>query len=304
MSIFQKLSRFSTAIYHGLGLLAVLETSCTHTTPGISDWQPLLDSDLSQWDCYLSYRLSPRYDGDPPCDSSGRVIPPVGFNADSFCVFTTHQEAGETILRISGEYYGALISKKPYYNYHLRFQVKWGEQKWDPRKEKSRDSGLLYHSIGEPGVEYWRTWMLSQEFQVMEGHMGDYWPQARSATDIRAFAREGTINAIADHNQPFLPFGYGTQNGFHCLRSQNAELPNGRWNTLELICFDDMAFHIVNGVVVMELCRSRYIQNGNEVPLLRGKLQLQSEAAEVFYKNIEIRPLDRLPELPGWSRGE
>ncbi len=32
------------------------------------------------------------------------------------------------------------------------------------------------------------------------------------------------------------------------------------------------------------------------VPLIKGKIQLQSEAAEVFYKNIQIKKLDQLPE--------
>lgn len=31
-----------------------------------------------------------------------------------------------------------------------------------------------------------RSWMLSQEFQIMEGHTGDFWSQATSAMDIKA----------------------------------------------------------------------------------------------------------------------
>jgi hypothetical protein len=32
------------------------------------------------------------------------------------------------------------------------------------------------------------------------------------------------------------------------------------------------------------------------VPLTRGKIQLQSESAEVFYRNIAYRPLTRISE--------
>jgi hypothetical protein len=35
--------------------------------------------------------------------------------------------------------------------------------------------------------------------------------------------------------------------------------------------------------------------DGRETPLTKGKLQLQSEAAEVYYRNIQIRPIDRIP---------
>jgi hypothetical protein len=31
------------------------------------------------------------------------------------------------------------------------------------------------------------------------------------------------------------------------------------------------------------------------VPLTRGRIQLQSEAAEVFYRNLAIRPIREIP---------
>jgi hypothetical protein len=55
------------------------------------------------------------------------------------------------------------------------------------------------------------------------------------------------------------------------------------------------SLHIVNGHVVMVLENSRYVQNGEKIPLIKGKIQLQSEAAEVFFKDIEIRNLKSLP---------
>jgi hypothetical protein len=46
----------------------------------------------------------------------------------------------------------------------------------------------------------------------------------------------------------------------------------------------------------MVLRNSRYIKDGETLPLDKGKIQLQSEAAEVFYKEIEIRELEEMPE--------
>ena len=40
---------------------------------------------------------------------------------------------------------------------------------------------------------------------------------------------------------------------------------------------------------------SRHEVNGDEVPLTKGKIELQSESAEVFYKDIKIRPIEALP---------
>ena len=45
----------------------------------------------------------------------------------------------------------------------------------------------------------------------------------------------------------------------------------------------------------MILKNSRYIKDGKAISMNKGKIQLQSEAAEIFYKNIEIKQLESLP---------
>jgi hypothetical protein len=188
-----------------------------------------------------------------------------------------------------------LYTKQDFENYHLKLKVKWGAKKYDPRRNLLKDSGVLYHSIGESGVDYWRAWMLSQEFQIMEGHMGDYWNIGTSAIDIRSFLPEGEMNSVADAKQPFLGFGKGNSQGF-CLRSENRETANNGWTTIELITFNGKSLHIVNGHVVMVLKNSHYVKDGQQIPLIKGKIQIQSEAAEAFYKDIKIKQLDAMPK--------
>lgn len=257
----------------------------------------LLDKELSQWDIYLSYDYSKGYNGEIPKDADGNDIAPIGLNKEGFDVFTVIEEDGSPVLRVSGEYYGCVASKQEYENYHLTLKVKWGDIKWHPRKSLLKDSGVLYHSIGQHGAEYWRSWMLSQEFQVMQGHMGDFWNQANSAIDIRAYIPESIMNPVADKSQDFLPLGEGEEVKGYCMRSVNFEKPHGEWNTLELICFENKSIHIVNGEVVMILQNSRYVKDGKKIPMQKGKIQLQSEAAEVFYKDIIINKLNTLPEI-------
>ena len=263
---------------------------------GVSQWMDLLDKDLSQWENYLSYRYPEGYDGEIPKDAEGNDLKPIGLNKDEFGVFTMIEEDGQPVLRISGEIYGCVATKSEFENYHLKLQVKWGDKKWHPRKQLLKDSGVLYHSIGPHGAESWRSWMLSQEFQVMQGHMGDFWSQANSAIDIRAYLPEYIMNPVADKSQPFLALGRGEEIQGYCMRSANYERPHGEWNELELICFENKSIHIVNGEVVMILKNSRYVENGKKVPMNKGKIQLQSEAAEVFYKKIELRNLTSLPD--------
>ena len=175
------------------------------TFSGAAEWQNLLDKNLSQWDTYLSYKHTENYDGNIPLDAQGNAVSPIGLNTgnDVHQVFTVIEEDQQNVLRVSGEIYGAVTSKQSYRNYHLKLQFRWGDLKWQPRLHKLKDSGILYHGTGEHGQEYFRSWMLSQEFQIMEGHIGDYWSQATSAIDIRAYQPEYVMNAVADESQDY-----------------------------------------------------------------------------------------------------
>ncbi len=260
-------------------------------------WEELIDPDLTHWDNYLSYKHQPGYDGSIPKDEKGEEIPPIGLNDSSYNVFTTFKQNGETIIRNTGEYYGCLITKKDYANYHFQLKYKWGDKKWAYRKNLLKDSGILYHSIGPMGVEYWRSWMLSQEFQIMEGHTGDFWSQANSAIDIRAYKPESNLDPMAHESQDFITVSMNSPYKNYCLRSGNYEKPHKEWNTLDLYCFEDKSLHVVNGEVVMILKNSRYIdEKGQDIPLTKGKIQLQSEAAEIFFKDIRIRQIDSLTQ--------
>lgn len=276
-------------------LLLLISVITIYTANAQNNWTKLLDKNLSHWDKYLSYKHQVGYDGKEPKDKDGNTIAPIGLNKDDYNVFTVTIENNEPILKVSGEVYGCVVTKEEYANYHLKLKVRWGDKKWVPRKKLLKDSGILYHSIGPLGAEYWRTWMLSQEFQIMEGHMGDYWNQVTSAIDIKAFIPEFIMNPVADKSQSFISLGNGEIIPGFCLRSANYENKEGEWNTLELICFEDKSIHIVNGQVVMILKNSRYVRNGEKIPLIKGKIQLQSEASEVFYKDIEIQHLESLP---------
>ncbi|WP_423146363.1 3-keto-disaccharide hydrolase [Rubrolithibacter danxiaensis] len=258
-------------------------------------WIKLLDKNLSQWGTYLSFAHEKTYKGQKPLNEKGEELTPVGYNKNEKNVFTVLEEQGEPVLKISGEIYGCAFTKNEYSNYHLKLKVKFGNKKYGPRIGKLNDSGILYHSVGESGVDYWRSWMLSQEFQIMEGHTGDYWNIANSAIDIRAYLSEGKMNNIANIKQPFLPFGTGSQDGF-CLRSENHESPDGEWTSVELLCFEGKSLHIVNGQVVMVLQNSRYVENGQPKPLVKGKIQLQSEGSEVYFKDILIKNIDEFPQ--------
>jgi hypothetical protein len=261
-----------------------------------SSWTRLLDNKLSQWEMYLSYTHKPGYTGEMPLDENGDTIQPIGYNNNVNNVFSIIEENGEPVLRISGEIYGCVFTRQEFENYHLKLQVRWGTKKWNPRLNDPMDSGILYYSQGECGHDYWRSWMLSQEFQIMEKSFGDYWSQMTSQIDIKASKPQGIENYRYNPADSLVSFGSGTGNPGYCQRSEDFENPMGEWNTVELICFNGKSLHIVNGHVVMTLSNSRYRDSAESKPLIKGKIQLQSEAAEVFYKDIQIKNITSMPE--------
>ena len=271
--------------------------SCTTHNDG---WVSLLDKDLSQWRIYQSYQFTNDFNGRAPIDEAGERIPPIGYDKNLYNVFTMIEEDGEPVLRISGETYGCVISHESYRNYHLRMQVKYGEKRWEPRMDKALDSGLLYHSEGEPGGDYWFSWMRSFEFQVMqsgtpEGNSGDFWSITNTKADIK-ISRPDPEKRIYyyDPEGEWLTVGHRGVTNFCGTKDYNS--PDGEWTTLELICFEGKSLHIVNGQVAMALQNLRQTTGQGDIPLEEGKLQLQSEAGEVFYKGIEIHPIEQMPE--------
>jgi hypothetical protein len=170
--------------------------------------------------------------------------------------------------------------------------VKWGDKKWEPRLNELKDSGILYHSQGPFGVDYWKSWALSQEFQVIEHGMGEYWSQATSGFDIRVDAKKPNEEAPR-WNPKASWMAFGSPNN-HALAGSDEDRP-GEWNLLELVCYQDDCVHIVNGKVVMALANARFRRGDDVLPMTGGKLQIQSEAAEVFYRDLEIRAIPAMP---------
>ena len=172
-------------------------------------------------------------------------------------------------------------------------QFKWGALSWGQKKNKKKDSGLLYHSVGKYGADY-GAWMRSQEFQIEEGNCGDYWGVAGGMADMPVIKKSET-EYVYNPRGTIITFREGSKQGRRCIKGSDAENPTGQWNTVDLYCHGDTSIHIVNGVVMMILYNQKQLDNDQILPLTRGKIQIQSEGAEVFYRQIKVESIDRLP---------
>jgi hypothetical protein len=241
--------------------------------------------DLSGWDTYLG----PAYDSTLKKFSGTSE----GLNKDSRRVFSVAQIDGKAAIRISGERFGGISTKEAFENYHLRLEFKWGKHQWLPKKRDPRDSGLLYHAVGPHGADG-NFWMRSQEFQIQENDCGDYWGVAGGTADIPAVKKNDT-HYVYEPAGSLLTFSATSVIGRRCIKNPDAEKPSGEWNVIDLYCMGDTSVHVVNNVVNMVLYNLRQEDKGKFSPLMKGKIQIQSEGAEVFYRNITVENIDRIP---------
>lgn len=164
------------------------------------------------------------------------------------------------VLHVSGEEFGYVVTEKKYGNFHLTVEFKWGEKKYPPRENEKRDAGILYHVDLYSGD---KIWPRSLEYQVQEGDCGDFW-----MTDSTTIRHNDTLT------QP--------KNWLRAAKFKDAEKPNGQWNKAEVIVKNGTITHLVNGQVV----NTAGLGNTKE-----GQILLQSEGAEIFYRNAEVEEL-------------
>ena len=225
---------------------------------------------------------------------------------DPLRVFTVvDQVDGAPAIRISGEKWGGLVTREAYRDFRLVVEFRWGLITWGQRRNAARDSGVLVHAEGadgNTGRDFNGPWMRSVEAQIIEGGVGDIILVAGFEAD--GTRRTPAITARAgkdrDGEAVFDPAGeaqvfetgrinwYGRDPdwadtlGFR--GKADVESPYGEWTRLEVIAQGDRVTNLVNGKVVAEGVRST---------LTSGKIIIQSEGAEIFFRRIELQPVGK-----------
>ena len=280
-------------------LVVVCALTAVATPSAQSGWTSIWNGkNLDEWTTWMR---QPEPSSEVPGlakGADGRYTEPIGANRDPLKVFSVAPDVdGAPAIRISGEVFGELRTKRSFENYHLKFQFKWGEKKWAPRDrpEHQRDSGLLYHVHAPPG-QNGRVWARSIELQIQERDVGDLYAVG-STIAVRAKQRPGTKPALFDYDPTgeWMFFAQSHGQSGRCIKQPDAEKPNGEWNTVELIAFGKDAIHIVNGKVVMRLYDPMQIDADLPKSVTSGPIILQSEGAEIFYRDIQFRPITAIP---------
>jgi hypothetical protein len=243
--------------------------------------------DLKDWDAWLGY-------ADPALTYKRPPVAPIGAGPRSAEIFKAVVEDGRPAVYVNGKIWGSLVHKGDFRDYHLRLQYKWGKGRWAPREAQAPNNGLLYHSHGAPGA-VWGTWSQAVEFEIMTGSIGMVVPVGEAISATATAVDDSTLIAP---KLRFSPAGRAvtTKGGtadWNIEAYSDAEKPAGEWNTLDLYVLGDRAVHVVNGVPVMEVRDLK----ADGAPLTHGAIQLQSEGAETFFRDIVLEPITSLPKI-------
>lgn len=205
-----------------------------------------------------------------------------GMDSDPEGVFTVK----DGVIHVSGKEYGYFATVREYENYHVSVEYKWGPETHPPRKANARDSGLLFHMAGPDKV-----WPKSIEYQIIEGGTGDIILVDGAAMDL-----DESLRPRFASNVKTSPDGKkvvrGRVNWEHRAADwkdvlgfrgpKDLEKPVGEWNRMELIADGATFTYILNGHVVVK---------GKGAEPRKGKLLLQSEGAEIHFRNFVLKPL-------------
>lgn len=212
-------------------------------------------------------------------------------------VFTVH----DGMVHISGDGLGCITTKEAYRDYHLVAEWKWGERTWGNRKKATKDSGILVHCTGRDGG-YSGIWMASIEAQIIQGGCGDFIVVAGNNEDGSPVPLSITAEVVKDRDGEPVWHKGGERQTFTKGRvnwygrdpdwkdtlgfrgPQEVEKPDGEWNRMEVICDGDRITVLVNGVVVNEAF---------DVVPHAGKIIVQTELAEIYFRKIELQPLKK-----------
>src|SRR5688572_28840299 len=200
------------------------------------------------------------------------------------------------ILKISGEVNGYLATKHEYQDYHLVVEYKWGAKTYGAKYV--RNSGILLHAVGPDGNR--SPWMSSIECQVAQGCVGDF-------IVIRGKDENGSTIPVTITSETVLgpdgrtrwkkggtPVTYSGKQFWWSnhdpdfkelidTRGRNdVESPLDQWTRVECICNGKRITVLVNGVTVNECY---------DVFPSAGKILLESEGFEIFFRKFELHPL-------------
>jgi hypothetical protein len=158
------------------------------------------------------------------------------------------------MLVCQGKPPGYIRTTREYENYRLSLEWRW------PEGTTRGNNGVLVHTTTPNALG---VWPKSVEVQLALGNAGDFWVI-------------GTNLEVPDLEKR-------RQGRRHLNLTDNSEKPAGQWNKMEIEAKGNELKVWVNGDLV---------NHGTNLDVTKGAISLQSEGAQIYFRNIYLTPLN------------
>ncbi len=210
-------------------------------------------------------------------------------------VFTIHNG----MIHASGEDLGYLATEKAHRDYHLIVEYKWGQKTYESKTV--RNSGILLHAVGPDGGAG-GVWMSCIECQLAQGCVGDLIvirgkdkdgsvaPVALTAETVLGpdkrprWKKGGEPRVFTNRQLWWSRHDPDFKEAIDTHGKDDVESPLGEWTRVECVCEGKRITVKVNGTTVNQCY---------DVFPSAGKILLQSEGFEIFFRRFELHPLNK-----------
>ena len=204
------------------------------------------------------------------------------------------------MIHLSGEGNGYVATDKEYRDYHLVVEYKWGER--TDGGKYVRNSGILLHAVGPDGGAG-GAWPSCIECQLAQGCVGDLIlirgkdakgeaipVQITAETELAPDGRRhrfkpgGDVKTFPPTRGQFWwnKHDWDFKELIDTRGKDDVESPVGEWTKVEVVADQRKLTVIVNGTTVNE---------AYDLTPAKGKILLQTEGFEIFFRKFELKPL-------------
>lgn len=177
--------------------------------------------------------------------------------------------------------YSSAYTKDIYSEFILDLEFRWGDGKFNPRASKPKDAGIIFHVFGGTN----KPWPSGIEYQLKEPE------QYGALVTVRTRALVTYEDKLYDKNAKEKVLGKNKGAAHLIIKPQKPI--NTEWNKLRLEVNRDSGTFYLNDEKVMEYRKAEKFNKFLRFwsPLVKGRIILQAEGAEVEYRNITLSPI-------------
>jgi len=211
-------------------------------------------------------------------------------------VFTVH----DGLLHLSGDGFGYVATEKAYKDYRLVVEYKWGTR--TDGGKYVRNSGILLHATGPDGGAGKGAWMSSIECQLAQGCAGDLIVIRGKDAAGQTVPVTLTVDTVPGPDKrprwkkggtPTVTTGKQMWWCDHDPEFKELLDTRGRWDVESPLAEWTKVEVVADGKRLQISVNDKQVNEAYDVSPASGRILLQTEGHEIFFRKFEIHPLKK-----------